>query len=303
MAVETVRIMLLTDAVVPATIDGVVVRIFDADSLELVTMGVTGDDSPGSVVFELPGDADGLEYQARFFVRGGAIRPKRFLVYSPETNAPGDTNQFVIMGEAFTLEASDDPTMCLVQGYVTGPSGRKRPGVDLVVTPKFNAFVDQTSVALPGRFIVRSDRYGYVKFPLYRYGMYHVTVAGREEVERNIEVPDRSSILLPHLMFPVVISVVYAEAGPYTLRVGENLELTPTVKTTDFRNLGVAADDVRYSIVHPSIASVQPWGSKIVIRGIQPGATILRVTRLDNTVVSLPDLGISGADVPIVVTA
>lgn len=301
MAIETVQVALVTDAVVPAALDGVVVRVFDADG-ELVTMAISGDPELGQVSFELEGDEEPVEYQLRFAYPGSAISPKRIEVYSPASLSPTGTNTFQVSAAVFELEPAVDPLLCRASGIVTGPSGQPRAGVDVTFIPKFHAFVEGNTVALPGRFVVRTNKQGFMSVDLYRYAMYEVTIAGREEVVRNIEVPNRSSIPLPHLLFPVVVLVAYAEAGPYTVPSGGRLQLTPTVRASNFQELGLGADDVLYSILDPAIASVQLSGDRIVIHGHAPGMTTLRVTRLDKSIVYLPDPGIVGGDLPIVVT-
>jgi hypothetical protein len=301
MALETVRVVFLDTEVVPALVDGVVVRVFDADN-NLITMATSGAVDPGTAQLELEGDTAALVYQLRFYLPGSAVTPKLIEVFSPASLSSTGTNDFSVSVEVFALETATEPQLCRASGYVTGPSGRARVGVDLIFLPKFNAFVDETSAALPGRFIVRTNKYGFASVDLYRSAMYQVTIAGREEVVRNIEVPDRSSVLLGHLLFPVVVAVEYVESGPYTVAVDQSLFLTPHVRSSDFRALGVGPEDVLYSITDQAIASVQISGDRIVVRGLAAGTTSLRVTRLDNSIVYLPDLGIAGGDVQIVVT-
>lgn len=301
MPVETVRIAFLRDTVVPAPIDGVLVRVFDA-SRNLVTTTTSGVLETGVADFEVEASVEGTEYTVRFYLAGASIAPKRIVVYSPASSAPLQTNDFEVDVTLFALEPSPDPLMCRCSGYVIGPMGRPRAGVDLSFTPKFHAFVDSARTALTGNFIVRTDRNGFLKVDLYRYGMYEVVVTGQEPVARDIEVPNRSAILVGHLLFPVVVMVGYDQPAPFTVARNQTLMLTPAVRSTDYRNLGVAAEDVLYSIADPSIASVQILGDRIAIRGLRAGTTSLRVTRLDRSIVYLPDLGITGGDAAVVVT-
>jgi hypothetical protein len=302
MGIETVRVAFLRDQIVPTLVDGVAVRVFDMQN-NLITTAISGEnDAPGTAEVELVGDVVPVEYLLRFYLAGAAIPPKRVAIYSPASVAPTATNDFTVMADVFTLEPAVDPQMCRCSGYVIGPSGKPRPGVDITFVPKFYAFVDQARAALTGRFGVRTDKRGFCSVDLYRLGMYEVTIEGREVLVRNIEVPDRSSILLGHLLFPVVASVIYLEAPPFVVARGQTLALTPQVRSTDYRDLGVAVQDVVYSTADASIASVQVSGDRILVRGNAAGATTLRVTRIDNTIVYLPDLGIAGGDVPIVVT-
>jgi hypothetical protein len=301
MPLETVRIAFLKDAVIPEFVDGVTVRVFNALG-EFVSMAASGENVPGIVEFELLGDATPFEYQLRFYKKGASITPKRIQVFSPADLAPTGTNEFTITADVFDLEPSPDPMMCRCSGFITGPTGRAKKTLTLSFLPKFNAFVVERAAALTGRFTLRTDANGYVSVDLYRFGMYEVTIEGREAVVRNIEIPDRSKVQLSHLLFPVVTSVVYAEPLPFTLARNTSLTLTPHVQTSDFRALGVGEQDVLYEVEDPSIASVQVSGDHIVVRGLRAGSTKLRVTRADNSIVYVPDLGITGGEVPLVVT-
>jgi hypothetical protein len=298
MAIETVRIAIVNSDVVPAFLDGVSVRVFDADGL-FVTMAVSGATEPGVAEFELPGGATPLEYQLRFYLPRVAIVPKRIQVFSPASLSPTATNDFIVAAEVFALEPSPDPMMCRASGVVLGPTGRPKKAISLSFSPRFNAFVSGENASLTGRFTVRSDANGFVVVDLYRFGQYDVTIEGREAVIRPIEVPNRSTVLLSHLLFPVVASVTYEQTQPFSVAKGSSLSLKPHVTASDFRDLGLGLEDVLYEVLDPSIATVQILGDHVVVHGLAAGTTTLRVTRTDNSVVYLPDLGITGGDVPI----
>jgi hypothetical protein len=105
--------------------------------------------------------------------------------------------------------------------------------------------------------------------------------------------------LFGHLLFPIVVQVAYVEEQPFEVAVHETLTVTPTVYTTDFRNIGVGAGDVIYSVADPTVASVQVLSDRIVIYGLKTGTTQLSVTRTDRSIVYLPDPGITGGSVPL----
>lgn len=303
MAIESVRIAFVTDDITPALVGGVAVRVFDMVG-NLVTTAVSGEGTQeGTAEVELPGDMVPIDYVLRFYYPGGAISPKRIQVYSPPTEAPTGTNNFVITTPIFRLEPALDPEMCRASGHILGPSGKPRAGVDVTFTPQFHAFVTDNKAVTTGRLLVRTDKNGFLAIDLFRYGMYDVTIEGKEVVQRSIVVPNRSSILMSHLLFPIVAAVQYDEPQPFSVAVGESLLITPHVRSTDFRDLGVAPGDVFYSTRHDTIATVQIYGERILIRGRSPGETTLRVARTDNSIVYLPGIGITGGDVSITVTS
>lgn len=301
MPIETVRVAFTRDAGPTQLIDGVVVRVFDTNN-SLVTAATSGVPDPGTAQFELDGSPEGTEYQLRCFKAGARIDVRRILVFSPVTNAPTSSNDFLVPVQLFTLAVATDPKMCRASGYLYGPARMPRKNVTLTFLPKFDAFVDEVSVATPGRFVTQTDGEGFATVDLYRFGMYEVTIEGHEVVTRSIEVPNRSSILLPHLLFPVVVAVSYVEPPPYTVQAGSTLMLTPRVIATDYRDLGNGFQDVLYESADPSIANVQLLGDRIAIRGLRPGTTELRVSRLDRSIVYLPDFGVTGGVVPLVVS-
>lgn len=302
MPIETVRVAILNTEVVPDFVDGAVMRVFDMAG-DLVTSVVSGEQVlEGTAEVELEGGDPPTEYLLRFYRSGAAIKPQRIAVYSPSSASPTGTNDFTVSAEVFTPKPATDPKMCRCSGYILGPSGLPIPGADITFIPRYYAFVDDARVALTGRFVVRTDKTGFVSVDLYRHGQYTVTIEGKEYVARDIEIPNRSSIVIGHLFFPVVAAVQYEEAAPFTVRVNENLWLTPHVRATDFRDLGAAPADVLFSVSDQSMASVSVYESRILVRGISTGTTRLRATRLDNSVVYLPAVGIAGGDVPLVIT-
>ena len=304
MALESVTITIVDDQVVPELVDGITARVYDGDGT-LVTTSTSGALDPGVVALELPGSTLGTLYELRFFKVGASLDPVRIAVYSPPMLAFTGTNRFRCVAEVFRLLSSSDPRRCRISGFVANAARRSRRGVNLIVIPHFNAFIYEASVVTPGRFIVRTDGDGFCSFELFRRAMYDVTIEGQEDTCRTVQAPDRAALSLTALMFPVVISVVFAETGnpdgSYTVTAGgQPLHLTPTLLATDYRVLeGTGTEDVGYSTDTPSIASVYILGDRIEIRGHAPGTTTLRITRLDESVVSLPDPGVIGGVVTI----
>ncbi len=300
MAIETVRISVLSDAVVPVPVDDVVVRVYDATGATLITSGTTGAVLDGAVEFSLPNAV----YQLRFYIDGGAIlSPQRIEVFSPPASSPTGTNNFEVEAALFTLPPATSPQLCRCSGYVKGPNGRPRRGVDIMFIPQFNRMIVGGDYVGGERLNVRSDDAGYVSCDLYRGGCYAVVLEGHENITRQIMVPDRSSVLLSNLLFPIPVSVTLNPAGAITLVAGTSVERVPTVTCSDYRVLDKIVDsDVSYSVDNTAVATVTNMSDRIVIRGLVPGTTYLRVKRLDTSIIYTPDPGIAGGVVAITVT-
>lgn len=302
MALETVRILIEDDELVPSPVDDVVVRVFDETGTTLITQGTTGAVDPGIAEVTLDGDNPPTAYQLRFFISGGQITgPRLIAVYSPPSLASTGANNFKITASLFTMPQAMDPLLCRASGVIRGPDGRPKQGIDMHFIPLFNPLLVGGAAVLGERVAVRTDRTGYVSIDLFRDGMYEVTVESQENVRREVCVPDRSSVSLPDLLFPVVASVVY-DVDPLTLSDGGELTIVPTVTATDFRVLcGTGVDDVIYTSDDPAIASLEVLSDRIVIHGNAPGSTILRAVRRDGTIVRVPDSGIAGGEADITV--
>ncbi len=304
MPLETVDILVQDDEVTPQPVDGVTVRVYDSAGTTLITSGVTGAVTPGRAEFTLDGDDPPTEYQLRFSVNGGSIvSPQAIEVYSPPASAPTGANNFEIEASMFSLPPAVNARLCRCSGYVWGPNGRPRKGVDMHFIPCFNPLVVEDIGILGERVAVRSDEDGYVQVDLLRGGEYLATIETHENIQRHVVVPDRTSININHLLFPIVVDVDFTPTGPWTVAADAELEIVPVVTASDFRVLeGTGADDVQYATDDPDIADVTVAADKIVIRGIAAGTTTLRVTRQDESIVYVPDPGIDGGVVTITVT-
>ena len=305
MALETVLVSVNDDQVVPQPVDGVVVRVFDATGTTFITEATTGVPLPGQVMFTLNGAGPvPITYQLRFYVNGGSIQSPQYIeVFSPPALAPTGANNFLITASMFTLPAATNPRLCRASGYVWGPDGRLRRGVDLHFIPCFRPLVVDGYGVLGERVSIRSDEEGHAVVDLFRDGIYQVTIESHENVLRAVYVPDQSSINLFHLLFPIVVSITYSPVPPLTVAVGAQLEVTPTVKANDYRTLtGTADADILWTTDDPNIASVTTQPTKLSITGVSAGTTTLRAKRSDSSIVYIDDPGISGGAVTITVT-
>jgi hypothetical protein len=296
MALETVEITVNDDQVVPEPVDGVVVRVFDETGTTLITSATTGAVLTGKVQFTLDGDDPPTRYQLRFFVNGGAIRSPQYIdVFSPPASAPTGENNFEIEAEMFVLPPATNPRLCRASGFVWRPDGRLQPGVDMAFIPQF------TPIVVEGFGMM--GEYGYLTIDLLRTGIYTLVAESQDDEPRCIFVPDRSNINIFHLLYPIVVSVLYTPAGPWNIPLGTELEVTPVVEASDYRTLtGVADSDVVYTTDDPSIASVRVGAETLTIRGNAVGTTTLRVARRDNSINYIPDPGIHNEAITITVS-
>lgn len=306
MAIETVEITVQDDTISPQPVDGVVVRVFDDTGTTLITSGTTGTVTPGVVQFSLNGAAapSPVRYQLRFYINGGSIVSPQYIdVFSPPSGAPTGANNFLITAHLFTLPEATNPRLCRASGFIWQPDGELRRGVDIFWIAQFRPLVVDGFGVLGERVNTRTDKDGYIQVDLLRTGIYKATVESHENVERHVHVPDRPSINVMHLLFPILSKVSYAPAGPYSVAVDGDLILTPTLVATDYRTLhGTAPRDAVYAIDDPTIASINVQKDTIIIHGLAAGSTNLRVTRKDQSIVYIPDPGIDGDVTPIVVT-
>lgn len=304
MPLETVEITVQDDQIVPSLVDDITVRVFDATGTSLITEGVTGSVIPGKVQFTLNGEDPPEMYQLRFYLNGGSIRSPQYIqVYSPPSAAPAPaTNNFTVTASMFSLPTATNPRLCRVSGYIWGPDGRPKHGIDVAFIPCFRPLIVDNIGILGERVNAKTDKAGYIQIDLLRDGMYGVQVESQENVVREVMVPDRSSINIMHLLFPVVVAIDFGTAS-VGVPINGSVTLTPTITASDFRELeGTAPEDVQYVVDNPAIASVVVNQNTIVINGLSAGSTNLRVSRKDSSIVYIPDPGIDGAVLPITVS-
>jgi hypothetical protein len=278
-------------------VDGVVVRVFDSTGTTFITQGTTGPLPAGQVMFTLNGAGPApVTYQLRFYINGGEIKSPQYIqVFSPPALAPMGANNFLITASLFTLPQATNPRLCRASGYVWGPDGRPRRGVDMHFIPCFRPLVVDGYGVLGERVSTRSDADGHVSVDLFRDGLYSVTIESQENVLRGIYVPDRSSINIFHLLFPIIVEITFAPVPPWTVTMGTPLTITPTVKSNDYRTLtGTADADLIWTTDNPNIAAVTVQATTLILTGISAGTTTLRAVRRDTSIVYIDDPGING---------
>lgn len=292
MATELVDV-LLTDIASPHDpIAGVVVFVYDTTGTTQVTSGTT--DATGHVQFMLPGGVTPTRYQLRTYKQGiSSPQPTYVEVYSP----PVGTNNFQLEAVVFTLPQSSDPRLCRVSGYIRWPDGRPKRGAEIHFIHRFSPLVIDGTLSLGERVTCRTDKDGYVQVDLWRNGQYRAIVEGHENVGRFIYVPDLTAANISYVLFPRVEEVVFDPPGPWSVAVGDSIEVMVEVRlTSGYVIAGTAPEDVDYTLPagDPSVA-LQVLDDRIVLRGAVSGAPTLTLTRADATLIYVPDNAIIGS--------
>jgi len=273
-------------------VEGVVVHAYNQAGTLRMGAQVTDVEGKASFLLEAP-----VIYQARFFKLQVDVRNPQYLSVeeSPATNV------FTVTGDVAVPPTVADPRLCVAHGIFRRPDGSPAPFVDLHFTPKFKPLLLEGNAVLNNRLSVRTDKDGYVEISLIKCGQYDVVLQGMEDQLRLVSVPETPNVNIAHLLFPRVQTVSAAPEGPYSLAVDEILVLTMTVVASNGLTLdGLATGDVNWASSDPSILSVTLGQGTITLRGVAPGTASLTCTRLDSSIVAIPNTPIAGQ--PFVVT-
>jgi hypothetical protein len=294
MSLSSVGIFVKDDTVNSNPIVGVVVRIFDATGTTFIMQATT--DAAGLAGFTLTAPAT---YQARFFKERCSI-PQPQNVVVPDTVI----NTYTAVGHVYTPPEAVHPRLCCCSGFFKQPDNSPAVGHIVHVVPKFDPILFEDAAMLTELLQCTTDARGFVQFNLVRFGQYEVTVEGFEDQVRIITVPDAPSVNLPDLIFPVVESISFDPAGPYSTTAGVEHEITvtPTVRTSDGRVLpGVAICDVQWSSSNPNVLAVLATDKTLVLRGLSSGSAQLQAARADSSIIRIPNPAIQGVPVEVTV--
>jgi hypothetical protein len=319
MASETVKVYVKDQNDDP--IVGVLVRVFDSAGAVFVAEDYTVLVSGRAVAdFTLDGGSPN-SYTIRLSKIGvafdGALgdeskSPQLITIYSPPSSSPNGTNDFEVVGQTFALPVATDLRLCRASGFFKDPAGRPLPGLDITFINQFKpALVDGYGV-MSAKVDLRSDEDGYVEVDLYRNGEYRAMVESIEApssddtgsiiFERKVMIPDRSSVNINDLLFPIVKSISF-DPDPIFLPAGTSLDITTLVTSSDFQVLvGTAFEDIIYDTDDKDIAVVTALVDKLVLVGVAPGTTNLTAVRKDQTIVFIPWTGITGSPILVTVT-
>lgn len=274
-----------------APISGVVARIYSQDGKLFYTQVAT--DESGHVGLLLP---ESLTFQVRLFKFGVSFKNPWLIEVLPAPNA----NVFDAGADLVTPPVSADARLCVAYGHFRGPDGSAAAFLDIHFIPKFKPLLLDGSALLVERAIVRTDAKGYVELTLIRGGQYDVTIQGLEDMLRMINVPDAPNWNLPDLLFPVVSKITFDPPPPVALTVGQQVQITPTVFTSDGNIDDDGAYDVIWSSDDSTILGLTFAGGVLTLRGNAPGTANVIAVRADQSIVTIPPTLIQG--IPLVVT-
>lgn len=280
------------DRVTP--ISGVVVRIFNSAGTLIETQAVS--DTEGRAACALPTESS--PYVLRCYKRGVAFGQQ----HAVDITVVGP-NVFDLYGTPMTRPLSQDPRVCVAFGNFVDATKSPHAGLEIHFMPKFSPLIIDGDAVMKERTIGRTDRSGYMEVPLIRFARYDVTIAGMEEVTRTISVPDAFNVNLPDLLFAQVDRVDFTPAPGYALTVGQELTITPVVRTSAAVVLpGTARTDVRWSSSDPDVLAVTVLQDTLLLRGMRAGSAQLVAERYDNTIIRIPSRAIAGVPVNVTVT-
>jgi len=295
MSYEPVDVYVEKEGAPGVPVPDVLVRVYDADGKTLFTEGTT--DSLGKVSFLL----FTREYSLRFYrFQTSFTQPQRIVVES-DPLTPGTTlNAFTIEAGVFEPPVATDPRLSRASGFFRAADGHPRPQLDIHFIAQFRPVLLEGSLVMDERRTIKTDKNGFGCIDLIRCAEYLVTIEAFEDQPRKIRVPDSPSVNLPDLLFPVVERIIQDDV---TLSQGEERTLTPTILDSAGVPLpGSARNDVLWSISDPAVASLVVTNDNLVLTGLAAGSVELTATRKDTSVIRIPDSGITGVPVEVVVS-
>jgi hypothetical protein len=277
-----VDIIITDDAVSPSPIEGVMAIVVAKDSSVVLATGMSN--SSGAVSFALPGSAEGIDYEVRFF-KLGVIFNGPCLIDVIDPVPDGQTNRFVVQGTLLTIPIATDPRVCRCTGRFMSMSNRPLGGVVV----RFKAvseigherpkIVDNNLIANQTLHVATNNE-GFASVDLIRGGIYYVTFAGNDDDVWNLTVPDRASANLIDLIFPYPVVLNWdqeaAPANAISFEVGEQVEVPFTMLFSDFQER--AKDLTKYvtfvnsdnEVAKLSISDVRMVAT---LEGLKPGVS------------------------------
>jgi hypothetical protein len=274
-------------------VPGVVVKVYDQAGAAFIAQATS--DSLGVAAFLLP---SGPTYQVRFYKFQTLIQNPQYITV---LSAPA-INVFDVAAELVTRPIATDARLCRASGFFRDVTGRPAANIEIHFIAKFDPLLLEGAAILTERKLARTNAQGYLEIDLIRFGRYDVTIQGMDDLYRSIELPDAASTNLPDLLFPVISQVTFDITTP-SLAVNTPLEIQPTVYATDGRSAQTTqTEDLMWSIDDPSICSLGVTADKLVLFGNAAGTTQIRATRLNNSIIRIPNLDVVGSPLLVTVT-
>jgi len=278
-------------------VEGVLVRVFDETNVNFITEAATNADGlAGFTLFT-------ATYNLRFYKFGVQVpQPQVAVVQEPVAGQPL-LNAFNAYATIFEHPISNDVRLCRASGFFRDVTGAPQPNLDIHIIAQFAPILLEGSAVLSERRVLRTDKDGFACVDLIRCAKYSAMVQGHEDTLREVEVPDSPSVNLPDLLFPLVESVSFDVAGPYDLLVGETIELTPIVVASNGVPLiGVGAGDVQWGSSDESVLSVATTATTVTLTGKAAGTAELQASRLNTSIIHIPETTIQGVPQAVTVT-
>lgn len=295
MAYEQVDVYVEREGSVGVPVSGVVVKVYNTEGSLFFTQAET--DENGRASFLLAPQS----YSLRFYkFQAGFSQPQLISVLS-DPLTPGTTpNAFTVYASVFDRPMSQDPRLCRASGWFRDVTGAPRAGLDIIFIAQFRPVLLDGALVMDERRSLKTDGQGYGCIDLIRCGQYLVTIENYEDKPRVIRVPSSPSVNLPDLLFPVVSEVVLETVS---VTVGSSLVVAPIVLDSAGVPLpGTARQDVNWSLADDSVASMVVTDTDITLTGLVAGSTELLAERRDTSIIRIPNTGITGVPVSVVVT-
>lgn len=192
-----VNLLVVNDDLYNTPIQGVVVALYDMNST-FITQGTT--DSSGVVSFSLTNP----QYRAYLYKTGFSITQPWLL--NVDTTKISVT--FQLVGHVRTLPETLNPDLVRVSGSIVDMSSKPRKNLTLQFYRESQVNIGELIVEdVPVTFT--SDENGYFEFDLYRK-MRFCNAYLTERDLYDIETPDRASINLADLLFPIPVLLTVA---------------------------------------------------------------------------------------------
>jgi hypothetical protein len=283
---------------------GALVRVFDSTGVTFITQDYAVLVGGKAVAeFTLAGDTPAIPYTIRMSMTGVAFdgslgnsskSPQLITVLSPPTLP----NVFAVTCETFVRPTAPDPFLCRCSGFFKDITGNPLVSLPMRFINEFGPTVVGGAAILGEGIDMQTDQYGYLSIDLYRKGIYMAWVTSIQAADNDSEhaigfprfmmIPDQSSADLPTLLFPIV-SNVDVTPNPIVLAVNQNIVPDVVVTADDGRTLiGTACEDVLYTVVDQTIASISVTLNTLTLLGVQPGVTQLLAVRKDQSIVKMP---------------
>jgi hypothetical protein len=289
MALESVELLILSDAVTPAPVAGVVVRVFDSTGTTFITSATS--DVAGLVDFtvNVPGVSE--IFQLRFYKASVSFTsPQRIEVFSPAAGSPTGTNTFETSAHVQVMAEAVDPLFCRLSGFVVLPDGRPYQGLRVHWIFNGSPQAADGRGVLGERVTTATDRTGFMQVELLRGGCYNAMVVSDHQYEREIVIPDAPAVNVIHVLYPQIATIVWSP--PTSLTVGTTVSF-PLIATT-FAGVelrGTANGDLDFSVDHPERLAVSTTDELVVVTALAPGPVVLRAQHKNKSIRYVPSSG------------